>query len=70
MKWTNCLRLTSYNLTLGERHAIQRLKNSDDLMVRSADKGGAMVVQNNKQYIDEALKLLTYILQGKVEDSF
>lgn len=46
------------NLTIGEKNAIQWLQDNDDLVIRTADKGGAVIVWGKAQYITEAMKQL------------
>ena len=46
------------NLTLAERKALQGLKANKDIIIKNADKGGAVVVMNTKDYIKEAERQL------------
>ncbi|XP_063077568.1 uncharacterized protein LOC134467623 [Engraulis encrasicolus] len=49
---------TKWNLTKVERKALDELKDNTDIVVKSADKGGAIIVQNAKDYAAEALRQL------------
>ena len=46
------------NLTRGERSALYDLKNDKNIVIKSADKGSAVVVWNRDDYIKEAEKQL------------
>ena len=46
------------NLTAGERRALKQLQNMPNLIVKAADKGGAIVVQSRQQYLKEGLQQL------------
>ena len=46
------------NLTHGEKQALATLKERDDLIISKADKGGAVVLQNVTDYIQEAERQL------------
>ena len=48
-----------YNLTKNEREAIENLKKRTDIVILNADKGGAVVIQDVKEYIDEANRQLS-----------
>lgn len=47
------------NLTPKLRKALKRLQKNKDLIVKPADKGGNIVVQDTKQYRNMCLKILT-----------
>ena len=47
------------NLTLGEIEALRSLKQRDDIVIKPADKGGAVVVWSRDIYINEALRQLS-----------
>ncbi|KAM8960869.1 uncharacterized protein C5orf34 homolog [Pelodytes ibericus] len=47
------------NLTRFERIALRDLQQSSDIVIRSADKGGGVVIQNTKVYLNEANRLLS-----------
>ena len=42
------------NLPPSERNALKELSNRDDIIITKADKGGATVVLDAKDYINEA----------------
>ena len=44
----------TYNLTKQENAALRELSNNEDLIIKRADKGGAVVVWGRDQYIQEA----------------
>lgn len=46
------------NLTRDETEALHRLKNNNNIVIKSADKGGAIVVLNREAYIAEAYRQL------------
>ena len=46
------------NITTGERQAIKTLSNNKEIVIKPADKGGAIVVQNTSDYIIEAERQL------------
>ncbi len=46
------------NLTKGEREALQKLMKDDTIVIKPADKGGAVVIQNKSDYIDECTRQL------------
>lgn len=48
-----------HNLTLAEKRAFNALTNNHDLVIKSADKGGGIVVQDRTDYVSEALRLLS-----------
>lgn len=53
-----------HNLTLAEKRALKALTNNYDMVIKCADKGGGIVVQNRTDFVSEALRLLstkTYI---------
>ena len=47
-----------FNLTTEEYRALKDLKNRRDLIIKSADKGGAIVVMDRELYIAEGLRQL------------
>lgn len=47
------------NLTQLEQKALENLTNNDSIIIKPADKGGAIVVQNKGDYTQEALTLLS-----------
>ena len=46
------------NLTKGERTALQELSERDDIIITKADKGGAVVIMDVKDYVKEAERQL------------
>ena len=49
----------SSNLTSGERKALNELRSNPDIIVKPADKGGAIVVWSKDLYVAEAKRQLT-----------
>ena len=47
------------NLTPAEKGAIQELKERNDIVIKQADKGSAVVVMDKVDYLEEANKQLT-----------
>ena len=48
-----------HNLTYGEKNAIKSLSNNKSIVIKPADKGGAVVVQNVLDYINEGHRQLS-----------
>jgi topoisomerase IA-like protein len=48
---------THNNINPAEKGAIQELKERDDIVIKPADKGNAVVVMDNVDYLEEALEL-------------
>ena len=48
----------SSNLNKHERQALEHIKTMDDIIITNADKGGAVVVQDVKNYVKEAMRQL------------
>ena len=46
------------NITRAERKAIQELRSNKDIIIKPADKEGATVILNTKDYIKEAERQL------------
>ena len=46
------------NLTPGEKEAMARLREREDIIISKADKGGAVVIQDVRVYIAEAERQL------------
>jgi hypothetical protein len=47
------------NITSAEKGAIQELKERDDIVIKQTDKGSAVVVIDNVDYLEEANRQLT-----------
>ena len=47
------------NLTANQKHALKTLEKNDNITIKPADKGGAVVVLNTSDYIDECNRQLT-----------
>ena len=47
-----------FNTTKEERRAMKTLKTNKDIVIKPADKGGAIVVMNKQDYIDEGMRQL------------
>ena len=47
------------NLTKDEEQALNSLKNRTDIVITKADKGGAVVIQDVEQYVQEANRQLS-----------
>ena len=50
---------THNNLTPAEKGALQELKERDDIVIKSADKGSTVVVMDKVDYLEEANRQLT-----------
>lgn len=46
------------NLTYGEFQALKNLRSNNDLVIKPADKGGAIVLMDRQNYINEGLRQL------------
>ena len=46
------------NLTKRERQALNTLKNRTDIVIKPADKGGALVIMDSKDYFPEGMRRL------------
>ena len=46
------------NLTKAERKGLQELKLNNDIIIRKADKGSAVVIMNTKDYLREGYRRL------------
>jgi len=49
----------NHNLTLQEREALELLKNNNNIVIKRADKGSAVVIQDRIDYINEGLRQLS-----------
>ena len=47
-----------FNLTKKERQAIKSLSQNPNIIIKLADKGGAIVIQDKHKYIEECLRQL------------
>ena len=47
-----------FNLTKKERQAIKSLSQNPNIIIKTADKGGAIVIQDKHKYIEECLRQL------------
>ena len=47
------------NLNKGEKIALKKLKSNDNILIKSADKGGAVVVWDDELYVSEASRQLS-----------
>ena len=58
-----------HNITLAESTAIKNLRQNPNIIIKPADKGGAIVIQNRHDYLKEAYRQLsdtsTYTKLGK-----
>ena len=50
---------TGHNLTKGERAALRQLQSMEDVIIKSADKGGMIVLQTRDQYLSEGIRQLS-----------
>ena len=50
---------TFSNLSLDERKALKELMLNDTITIKSADKGGAIVIQYTEKYITECMRQLS-----------
>ncbi|XP_075709805.1 uncharacterized protein LOC142743193 [Rhinoderma darwinii] len=51
--------MTNDNLSSCERRAMKSLQNNHQIVIRSADKGGGIVIQDRSVYIKEAYRILS-----------
>ena len=65
----NTKRLTFHNLSKKERASLQKLQKMDDIIITKADKGGATVILDVKDYIAEAVRQLNDIHSYEKLDS-
>lgn len=59
----------SKNLSRGEKQALGALKRNPHLMIKQADKGGATVILNTKDYVAEAERQLSNRAHYRPTDS-
>jgi len=50
---------SNQNLSLAEKSAINSLKDNPDIVIKAADKGSAVVIQNRTDYIKEGIRQLS-----------
>lgn len=50
---------SQHNLTTKERKALKELKNNKEIVIRAADKGGGVVIQDFTSYNQEATSILS-----------
>lgn len=48
------------NLSPSEHSALKSLSSNSDIIIKQADKGGGIVLQNREHYLREASRLLSY----------
>uniref|UniRef100_A0A667YBI4 Uncharacterized protein n=1 Tax=Myripristis murdjan TaxID=586833 RepID=A0A667YBI4_9TELE len=51
-------KVKNQNISILERKALSELQNNPKILIKPADKGGAVVVQNTKDYLTEAYRQL------------
>ena len=54
------------NLIKEEQKALQSLKNNTDIVIKPADQGGAVVVQDRQDYVNEGLRQLADVKVYKI----
>ena len=54
----NTFQFVPYNISLDERKALNELKSETNLIIKPADKGGGIVLQNRDDYTSEILQQL------------
>ena len=47
-----------FNLTKNERQAVKSFSQNPNIIIKPADKGGAIVIQDKQKYIEECLRQL------------
>ena len=48
-----------HNLTLDESRALYELQHNDQIVIKAADKGSAVVIMNRSDYITEGLRQIS-----------
>ena len=67
-------RIKKFNLTKDERKAMKTLQDNLDIVIKPADKGGAIVIQDTENYKKECLRQLSnkdhyrYLISNPVQD--
>ena len=50
----------NYNISMAERNAIKTLANNDSIIIKEADKGGAVVIMDKENYKKIVGTMLSY----------
>ena len=56
---SNIPKIRNHNITVEERHALQSLSKDTNIVIKPADKGGAVVVWDRQKYIKEGVRQLS-----------
>ena len=48
------------NITINEKNALLHLKNNDNIIIKKADKGAAVVIMSKEDYIKEGIRQLSH----------
>ena len=56
---TNIMAPKRKNITLAEKEALKLLADNDKIIIKPADMGGAIIIQNKDDYIKEGLRQLS-----------
>ena len=59
-----------YNTSKKERQALQHLKKNENIVIKPADKGGAIVIQNKEDYIKEGERQLANTTHYKMVEDY
>ncbi|XP_075208070.1 uncharacterized protein LOC142312966 [Anomaloglossus baeobatrachus] len=59
-------RKSKYNLSHAEREALATLKSNSNIVIRAADKGGGIVIQNRTDYLKEAHRILSDLIYYEI----
>eukprot|EP00061_Rhincodon_typus_P012161 g37724.t1 len=57
-KFVSCAHKIAQNITQAQRNAIHALKSNHNIVIKPADKGGAIVIQNRMDYCREGYRQL------------
>ena len=63
------LKNPKHNLSKEQRHCIQTLKGNEDIVIKSADKGGLVCILNKTSYMNEAYRQLNNVKYYKRIDT-